>query len=718
MISISNVHGSLKLLPFVILGLLIYSNTTSVPFYLDDLPNIAQHPHIRLTKLDLRHITDVGLRKYASRPVAHMSFALNYYFNKNNVAGYHIVNIVIHILTGIFFYFFLRLTLSISSVRSRHEPYESIALFAALVWLVHPVHTQSVTYVVQRMNSMAAMFYVMSFFFYVKGRLAKGNQKGWLWFSACAVAGILAVGSKEIAVTLPFLVLLYEWYFFQDFSTAWLKRRLPYVIGALIIFGVLVFLYLGRNPLEVVLSGYRHWDFTLKERVLTEFRVVIFYMSLLVFPSPSRLSLDHDFALSHTLIDPTTTLLSMVAIVGLIGLAICVTRKDPLISFGCLWFFANLVIESSIIALDLVFEHRTYLPSMFFILIVVVLAYRYIQEKRVVVGVLSAVIFLFCLWTYERNGVWKDPVTFWRDSADQSGNKGRSLINLGLALAREGKLDEAIFYYTEALQMDPDNAPAHNNLGVALARKGKFDDAIFHYSEALRIRPRYPEARINLGNALAGQDKLDEAIAQYSKALGYEEAHYNLGLALARQGNLGQAIIHYSKALQMSPDYAEAHYHLGLALARQGKLDQAIVHYSKALQMRPDYAKAHNSLGLALAGQGKLDAAIGHFSKSIRIRRDYAEAHYNLGVASAQKGRVAKAVGHYAEALRINPNYAEAHNNLGIILAQEGKLDEAVTHFSEALRIRPDWEAAHSNLSRALQKAGRSVETSNLPSTP
>jgi tetratricopeptide (TPR) repeat protein len=487
------------------------------------------------------------------------------------------------------------------------------------------------------------------------------------------------MSSKEIAATLPFFILLYEWYFFQDLSKAWLKRALPYMIGILMLFGLLVFLYLGSNPLEAVLSGYKTWYFTLTERLLTELRVVIYYISLLLYPHPSRLSLDYDFAISHSLTDPITTLISMGVIVGLIGIALYIAKRQRLISFCIFWFFGNLTIESSIIALDLVFEHRTYLPSMFFFLIIVVLAYRYIRRDWAIIGVLVTIILLFSLWTHERNNVWNDPVSFWKASTEQSKNKPRSLINLGLALAKQGSVDEAIAYYLEALRIDPEFAPAHNNLGLALAGEGKLDQAIVHYSEALRIRGDYPEAQINLGNALAGQGKLDEAIAHYSKTLQYEEGHYNLARALVKQE----------------------------------KIDEAIYHYSEALRIRPDYAKAHYGLGLVVARQGKMDEAVACFSEALRIRPDYAEAHYNLGVAFVQQGYLDEATAHYSEALRLKPDYAEAHNNLGIVLAQEGKLDSAITHFSEALRIRPEYAAAHANLGRALEKAGKSPRASS-----
>ena len=192
-----NRRSALVLLVFVFLGFLIYSNTLDVSFYFDDRPNIVENPNVRLTGLSLKDITGACFKTACpNRPVANLSFALNYYFHQYDVMGYHVINIVIHIITGILLYFFIKTTLSIPSIRSNYKHHASIALFAALIWLAHPVQTQSVTYIVQRMNSMAAMFYILTFLLYAKGRMLKEKHKTWPWFAGCALAGLLALSSK------------------------------------------------------------------------------------------------------------------------------------------------------------------------------------------------------------------------------------------------------------------------------------------------------------------------------------------------------------------------------------------------------------------------------------------------------------------------------------------------------------------------------------------
>ena len=625
----------LMLLLTAVLVLFMYSNILEGPFTFDDDSNIENNPNIRLTEFTLGGITRAGFESSASnRPVANISFALNYYFHQYNVMGYHLINILIHITAGILIYLFTKTTLNTPVLRSMYATDRWIPFFTALLWLVHPIQTQSVSYIVQRMNSMAAMFYILSLLLYAKGRLAGGKRKRWVLFAGCAFAGFLALGSKETAATLPFFIFLYEWYFFQDLSRSWLKRHFLGFATILILLALLAFMYLGAHPIEGILSGYQYRDFTLTERVATEFRVVIFYISLLIFPHPSRLNLDHDFPISHSLFEPTTTFLSIVAIAGLIGLAFYVAKKHRLLSFCILCFLGNLVIESSVIGLEIIFEHRTYLPSMLVILMAVTLAYRYAKPKWLRIAVLCVLVTMCCVWTYERNSVWSDEVALWKDCVEKSPNKARPHNNLGLALAEQGDLEKAVGHYYKALRIKPNHVLAHYNLGTALVQQGNFKEAIVHFSEALRIQPEYADAHCNLGFALAKQDRTDDAVKHYLEALrikpNYAEAHNNLGNALQKQGRIDDAIYHYSEALNIKPEYENAHHNLGFALAKQGRINDAIKHYLEALRIKPNLAEAHNNLGNALSYQGNIEGAIDHFREALRIKPHYVQASNNL----------------------------------------------------------------------------------------
>jgi protein O-mannosyl-transferase len=589
--------------------LLIYSNTFKAPFVFDDNMNIQNNTSIRLGKLTIENIvTAVSESHLQSRPIANISFALNYYFHQYNVTGYHIVNVLIHVTTGIFLYFFVKTTLHLPLLHFKDTTATWIASFTVLLWLVHPLHTQSVTYIVQRMNSMASMFYVLSMLLYTRGRLTSDKRRQWLLFTGCILAGILAIGSKEIALTIPFFLLLYEWYFFQDLSLIWFKKYLISFAGVMVFLALSALMYMGTETLHNILVVPGDFDFTLTERVLTEFRVVIVYLKLLLFPHPSQLNIDYDFPLSRSLFDPISTSFALGTIIGMFGLALYISKKERLLSFCVLWFFGNLVIESSVIMLDILFEHRTYLPSMLLSLLVVTLVVRYTKLPWLRVVVLCAVALVYAVWTYERNSLWANEIALWSDCVVKSPHKARPHTNLGYALMSQGNLKEAIHHYTEALRIAPSYVIAHNNLGDALARQGQVAEAVYHYTEALRLNPHYAEAHNNLGNALMDEGKAEEAVRHYTEALRLNPNaalfHNNLGSALAHQGKVEEAVRHYTEALRLNPNAAQVYNNLGNLLVRQGKVEEAVRYYTEALRLNPNYALARQNLERVLRQRG------------------------------------------------------------------------------------------------------------------
>jgi Flp pilus assembly protein TadD len=538
-----------------------------------------------------------------TRPVSNLSFALNYYLHGQNVVGYHAVNILIHILGGLFLFHFVHITLTLPPSGCDGPNCRWIAFFTALIWLVHPVQTQSITYIVQRMNSMAAMFYILSFLLYAKYRLASRVWEKRTYLTGCLIAGLLALGSKEIAATLPFFILLYEWYFFKNLDPQWLKRRALIWAGILIFSVIIVYLFLGSNPITKVLNGYNDRHFSIGQRLLTEFRVVVFFLSLMVWPHPSRLNLDHDFSLSHTLVDPVTTLPAIGIITAMIVLGICLAKKERLFSFCILWFFGNLIIESSVIPLEIIFDHRNYLPSMLAVLAVVLILFRFAKPRWLGVSILIAAGILFSVWTYERNNTWKNTVTIWQDSVLKSPHKARPHNNLGVAHMNQGDLEKAIEHFRKAVTIRPHYANAHYNLGTIFITKNKIQEAIGHLLEAVRLVPDNLDALNNLASALIMDKRYKEAIAYLDKALeidpDFAQLHNNYGYAHRLAGNLEMALQHLQKAIQINPEFAEAHNNLGLVYSDQQDYASASYHFAEAVRILPSHKQARNNLKLS-----------------------------------------------------------------------------------------------------------------------
>jgi hypothetical protein len=380
-VSVATVPVALKTPPFVlpfpvkhllviglmaIITLAAYSNTFRVPFQFDDYPNIVENASIFLKDFSLawlKHLVEVNY-KGSIRIFAYLTFALNYYLAGLNVFSYHVINFFIHLSSGLLLYWFLLLTFSLPSLRERYGPIAfPAALFSGLLFLCHPIQTQSVTYIVQRMASMSGLFYLLAMVLYVKGRLSSGRKRFLFWLGMGG-SYVLGLFTKENVAILPLFVALYEFCFFQNPElTSKRRKALLYAFGSVALLGVLMALIWGKRYITVIIEGYQTRDFTLLERVLTQFRVVLYYLTLLVYPHPSRLNLDYDFPTSHGLLDPPTTLLSILIFVGLIGFSLRSLRKRPLLSYFILWYFGNLLIESSIFPLEMVYEHRLYLPS-------------------------------------------------------------------------------------------------------------------------------------------------------------------------------------------------------------------------------------------------------------------------------------------------------------------------------------------------------------------
>jgi tetratricopeptide (TPR) repeat protein len=310
----------------------------------------------------------------------------------------------------------------------------------------------------------------------------------------------------------------------------------------------------------------------------------------------------------------------------------------------------------------------------------------------------------------QTQGRLDEAIALYRDALARNPNNAVAHSNLGTALASNGQLDEAIAEHRMALDLAPNDADGHFNLGNALAVQGGLDDAVRELREALRLDPGFAEAHVNLGNALVTQGELDEASEHYRRATelrpDWAEAFNNLGLVAAAQNQLREAIILFQQALEAEPDFAEAHTNLGSTLQKGGAVDDALVHFRRAVELAPESAITHNDLGMALGSQQALDEAILHFRRATELDPTFAEAQNNLAMALQVQGDPAAAIARYREVLSIAPDSPAAHNDLGIALAQLNQLEEATERFREAVRLDPEYADAHGNLATVLQMQG------------
>lgn len=582
-------------------GFLIYSNTLDVPFYFDDAQNIRDNKAIHLSSLSVETLA-LAVKKSSNpnRPLANLSFALNYYVHQDQLAGYHLVNIAVHLSAAFFLYLLLATTFALPGARVVGNP-RLIAFLGAMLWLANPVQTQAVTYIVQRMTSLSGMFYLLSLYCYARGRIGQQEERHWRgWFVAMVLAGLLALSAKENAVTLPFFIYLYEFYFFRNLDWDWFKKSIPWLGLALMILAVAGYIFTNGHPLQAILNSFHYRDFSLVERLLTESRIIFFYLTLLFFPHPSRLNLDHDFSISQGLLEPFSTLPAIAALVGLFVLAIALARRERLLSFAILWFGGNLFLESSFVGLELIFEHRLYIPSAFLLALLPVMLFRFVKLQTVMIAILSIVIALSCYWTYQRNHTWREPLRFLQDIADKAPTNYRPHYNLGFEFKKKGKFAEAIPEFTKALELEPRLLMAHSELAFAYSQINRLDLALHHYQKVLAITPNDPAVLYAVGYVYSQYGNLPQATLYFEKALraapGDPMLMLNLGTLLHKQGDTTGALELYRKSLAIDPGNAQTWHHISIVFLDRKQYELAEKYAGKALEINPNYIKAQRTL--------------------------------------------------------------------------------------------------------------------------
>jgi protein O-mannosyl-transferase len=615
---------AVQVLLVLLAGLVAYGNTLHVPFVFDDHSSIVDNPVIK--NLDNFLASLDGYRYNPRRVIGYLTFALNYRFGGLDVFGYHLVNLGIHLAASLLVYTFILILAQTPYLRgSRLVPHgRPLALLCGLLFAVHPLQTQAVTYVVQRLASLASTFYLLAMVLYGAARLRQvrdgrlGSPQALLYFCGALFAALSAVHTKEIAFTLPFMLILFEALFFP--ATA--RKQTGFFLGAAVVLalGAIVVAHdprpLGQLLSDVDASLIESSALSRTEYLFTQFRVIATYLRLLILPVSQNL--DYDYPAARSLFEAPVLAAAML-LFAMIGSGLWLLKRgrtgdDPgliLPAFGIFWFFLCLAVESSIIPIsDVIFEHRLYLPSVGVITAIVSLAFLFGQRvpARSAVMLGTATVVAMAVITWQRNRVWADGVTLWQDVIAKSPGKARPRNELGKVYFDQGRYPEAIAQYRAAIAITPEFLPARNNLGAAYQKSGDLDAAIAQYQFVLDREPSRTETRNNLGSA-------------------YD-----------RKGMLDQAISEFEGALKAKPDYAAAHNNLGAAYRKKGRFDEAIAQYRAALRLKPDYASAYNNLGIAYAVMGRLDDAVQQMETALRLQPENGEFRENLAKVYDLKG--------------------------------------------------------------------------------
>jgi tetratricopeptide (TPR) repeat protein len=579
--------------------LLAYSNTFNSSFHYDDNATIIQNPIIK----NLEYFTEPskarifqGHFEYPNlnrRYIGYLTFALNYKFHGLDVTGYHIVNFLIHIVSAFIIYLLIRLSFKtpILSTSDIKDYSEYIALTSALLFACHPIQTQAVTYITQRVASLTTMFYLLAVFLYVKWRIKTSgvrstktkilNIRSLLLYLMAVISTVLAMKTKETAFTLPIMISLYELIFFEGKVNKRIVYLIPFLLTMLIIPLSLVSIDkpVGELIGDIDLATRDYMEISRKDYFLTQFSVLVTYIRLIFLPI--KQNLEYDYPVYSTLFE-LRVLLSSLILFTLLLLAVYLLKKckdgtshNRLISFGIFWFFITLSVESSLIPIpSVIYEHRMYLAS-FGVFLALTTAVFVVREKfskrwrntdKLIAGLIVITIISLTGATYARNSVWKDDISLWRDVVRKSPSKARAHSNLCDGYQSRGLTDEAITECLLAVSLNPYLINAHYNLGTAYMSKGLMDEAIKYLRQAIMLKPTFASAYNNLGIAYNSKGLTDEAIKNYQLAIRlnpiFPEAYNNIGFAYQSKGLYKEAIKHYRIALKLKPDYIRARENL------------------------------------------------------------------------------------------------------------------------------------------------------------
>ncbi|MCH8966642.1 MAG: tetratricopeptide repeat protein [Planctomycetes bacterium] len=600
-----------SLLPLLLIaaGIAAYFNSFSGAFLFDD------HRHI-LDNARIRQVWPPWEAMSGRRPVLDLTFALNHAVGRFEVWGYHAVNLAIHITAALTLFGLIRRTLLGKRFRDRigsAAPW--LALATALIWLVHPLQTQSVTYIVQRGEALMGMFYLLTLYCVV--RRGSSSHSRW-WTVAAVIACALGMGSKAVMVTAPVMVLLYDRLFLTKSWGDLIRRRWVLHLGIAATWAVPALSGVLTGVLQAAEArgatvGFAFKGFTPLDYAMTQFGVIVEYLRLSVWPHP--LCLDYGWPIARTAAQIVPYAVLVAALVG--GTVWALIRRSWL-GFAGAWFFLILSPTSSLIPIrDPLFEHRMYLPLAAVVLVVVVVAHVFLtlllrrlalsasRQRWVTAVLVVSVSGLLGYGTARRNLDYRSELVMWQDVVAKRPDHPRALNALGSTLDGLGRSDEAIPYFLQAVALLPNYPDAYYNLGTAWLNLNKIDDALGAFEEALRLNPSHVLARLNLAGALGNSGRLDQAANECRKALKIApddyRVHFTLGNVLSKQRRRAEAVEAYRDAIAVNPGFALAHYHLGQSLRRLGKLDEAIAAFRATLELEPRHAGARQALESALA---------------------------------------------------------------------------------------------------------------------
>jgi protein O-mannosyl-transferase len=663
----------------LIAGLLAYFGSFKGPFIFDDIDSIVDNPTIRnIFSFSSVLVPPSGGVTVEGRPFLNLTLALNYALGGVDVTGYHILNLIIHLLAGFLLFGVFNKLFEVAKLKLSGL----LAFCIALLWTIHPLQTESVTYVIQRAESLMGLFYILSIYAYLRY-----NEGSRTWGVVSVTACYLGMATKEDMFSAPLIILFIDRIFISESFKAAFKNKFLYYAGIFsswILLGYLIHATHGRGGTVGFDSGLPAWMYW-----LTQFPALIHYLQLAVWPTP----LVFDYAIDRFWIwHPWSVLPYALGVIGLLFFSIRYLLKWSAVGLLGFYFFLLLAPTSVIPGnRQAMAEHRMYLPLAailaclvlgvyFLVLKAVKVKPEFFQVRILKISILSLTVFfavIFCYLTIQRNRDYESNIALWE----------------------------------KTVKSVPDNPFAHNSLGSAYFDKHDLLNAEIEFKHAIALNDHYVQAYSNLAILYATQARKNDFVAAIRKSLELNpteyKPHYYFALGLQALGYHEQASEEFLKTLELKPYFADAYNRLGMCYSTLGKFTDAIKQYNIALLQRPIFPEVENNLGNAYADMNKFDAAILAYKRAIAMQPSYVDAYNNLGITYAQMKDYSHSAEAFKKAIEIMPSSPFVHNNYANILKKLGKIAEARSEYEVALRIDPTYEEARGNLNILMQESAK-----------
>jgi len=570
-------------------------------------------------------------------PLTWISHMLDCKFYKLKPAGHHITNLILHIINTLLLFGILK------AMTKAVWP----SAFVAVLFALHPLHVESVAWAAERKDILSGLFWMLTISAYIR----YSNKPNIGRYILVVILFALGLMSKPMLVTLPFVLLLLDYWPLERFSIGSQNSVNTLSAGRLIAEKVPLLIMAAASCAVTFIAQQRGGAVAIAEALPLSLRISNALVSYIIYIGkmlyPSGLGVLYPLQLSgFPLWQP---IVSGIILLAITAVMIYFSRKNKSLIFGWLWYIVTLVPVIGLVQVgsQSMADRYTYLPSIGIFIIVswgVCQLSGRLKYRKVFLSVCgSAAIVVLTICTRLQVRHWKDSISLFNHTLAVTENNYVIHYNLGIALRKQGSVHEAIDHYRKALQINPNLAEVHYNLGNALQLQGKIDDALSQFHLSLKIKPEHAKSYYNIANILQSQGKPDEAVE------------------------------YYRRAFEINPTYTKACYSLANALLKQGKSDQAMDCYILVLQIEPDHAHAHNNLANLLLSDGKVDQAIDHYSKALVSEPENAAVHLNISILLSQQGKNGPAIRHCRQALRINPKDKRAQDLLSTLLAKTDK---------------------------------------------